>query len=187
MAEAVFSTTPYKIWPVSAPVGEGANAAFTAANTFIQDFAATNWVADTEVTVENYDNITVTMTSEIVSAFGGEALLQDLWGAGAGSGAGGGGLSEVNLGINRTSSAVTILNDGGADATISMANDTFAGVMSAADKSKLDAIEPGAQVNPTDAEVVAQIDAELGQTVWKAGSHFYDAKVYGVTTSAASK
>lgn len=181
MAEAVFSTTPYKIWPVSAPVGEGANAAFTAANTFIQDFAATNWVADTEVTVENYDNITVTMTSEIVSAFGGEALLQDLWGAGAGSGTGGGGLSEVNLGINRTSSAVTILNDGGADATISMANDTFAGVMSAADKSKLDAIEPGAQVNPTDAEVVAQIDAELGQTVWKAGSHFYDAKVYGVT------
>lgn len=185
--EALLSASPYKIWPNSVPVGEGANAAFGANNTFVQDFASAAFIADTSLEVHNYDQITVDLSVEIVSSFGGEALLQDLWGAGAGSSASSG---ATNLSVSRTSTSVTVLSDTGTDANVLSANDSLAGVMSAADKTKLDGIEPGAQVNPTGAAIVAAIDVALGSGGWQFGatnlSHSEDANAVTVTSDTGN-
>jgi hypothetical protein len=59
--------------------------------------------------------------------------------------------AQVNVGTNITattsSSSVTILSDTGTDAVISSASNINAGVLTATDKTKLDGIEVGAQVN----------------------------------------
>jgi hypothetical protein len=56
--------------------------------------------------------------------------------------------SATNLSIvNRTATTIDIASDTGQDATIPGASTTLSGVMSAADKAKLDNIAPGAQVN----------------------------------------
>lgn len=73
------------------------------------------------------------------------------WGAGSTSGGGGG---ATNLGWNAATSTVT--SDTGTDATLTLADAVNAGLMSAADKAKLDGIEAGAQVNvPTDLSYTA--------------------------------
>ena len=54
----------------------------------------------------------------------------------------------TNLGIdNRTASSLDIVSDTGSDATVPSASQTEAGLESAADKTKLDGIAAGAQVN----------------------------------------
>ena len=65
----------------------------------------------------------------------------------------GGGTGSTNLSATRTSTQVTIASDTGDDATIPPADASNAGVMPAADKSKLDNIEANADV--TDAGNVA--------------------------------
>jgi hypothetical protein len=69
-----------------------------------------------------------------------------------------------------TADAVEIRIDTGTDATILAATETDAGVMSAADKTKLNAIEPGAEVNPSAEELVEWLDTELGGTAWRTGA-----------------
>jgi hypothetical protein len=54
---------------------------------------------------------------------------------------------STNLAASRTGTSVTITSDTGTDATIDPASASEAGVMSAADKTKLNDIEAGAQVN----------------------------------------
>ncbi len=166
--EAVFSATAYKTWPASAPAGDGSNVVFSANNTYVQDFGSASWVADTVVTAENYDQVSVDMSVEVVSAFGGAALIQDLWGAGSAQSAGGSG--ATNLSFNRNSTSVTVISDTGDDATLPAANSSLAGVMSSADKNKLDGIESGAQVNPTGASIVSSINSELGGAGWQLGA-----------------
>lgn len=55
--------------------------------------------------------------------------------------------SETNLGLTQTATDVTVTSDTGTDAIIPTADATNAGVMTAADKSKLDGIAAGAEVN----------------------------------------
>jgi hypothetical protein len=69
-----------------------------------------------------------------------------------------------------TADAVEIRIDTGTDATILAATETDAGVMSAADKTKLNAIEPGAEANPSAEELVEWLDTELGGTTWRTGA-----------------
>jgi hypothetical protein len=56
---------------------------------------------------------------------------------------GGGGSGSTNLSFSRTSDTVTIASDTGTDAVLPTANVDSAGIMTAADKTKLDAIPPG--------------------------------------------
>jgi hypothetical protein len=56
---------------------------------------------------------------------------------------GGGGSGSTNLSFSRTSDTVTIASDTGTDAVLPTANVDSAGIMTAADKTKLDGIPPG--------------------------------------------
>lgn len=79
-----------------------------------------------------------------------------------------GGSVSVNLGESYTSTSVTVTNTGGGNALLNQAvANVTAGVLSAADKAKLDGIEAAATGDPTGAEIVAAIDTELGTEVWK--------------------
>lgn len=73
----------------------------------------------------------------------------------------------TDLSHSRDADSVTVISSNGDDAELPAATTSDAGVMTAADKTKLDGIEAGAQENPTNAEVVAQINAELGSTAWQ--------------------
>lgn len=60
-----------------------------------------------------------------------------------------GGTNATNLSTSRDGTSVAINSDTGTDVTIAAADTTNAGVMTAADKTKLNGIAAGAQVNPT--------------------------------------
>ena len=55
---------------------------------------------------------------------------------------------DVDLGYTPAASDGTVTNTAGDDATIPAATETEAGLMTAADKRKLEGIDPGAEVNP---------------------------------------
>lgn len=63
---------------------------------------------------------------------------------------GGGGDTEVSLSTTYATGTVTITNSAGSNATINSASTSQAGVMSSADKEKLDGVEAGAQANVGD-------------------------------------
>lgn len=87
-----------------------------------------------------------------------------------GGGGGGGTVSlPTNLTFSRTPTTVTVLSDTGSDATVPSADGTNAGVMSAADKAKLDSVQVGATDDQTGSEIVAAINGFLGSTVWQSG------------------
>ena len=68
------------------------------------------------------------------------------WGLVPGGGGGGGG---ANLTVaNRTAENLDVASDSGADATLPAATEALAGLLTAADKSKLDGIAAGADVTP---------------------------------------
>lgn len=75
----------------------------------------------------------------------------------------------TNLSVTRDAGSVTVVSDSGTDAPLPGATMAEAGVMAAADKAKLDSIEPGATGDQTGAELIAAIDAALGGTVWQSG------------------
>lgn len=54
----------------------------------------------------------------------------------------------TNLGISQGISSVTLTSNTGTDVTLGSASPTLAGIMTSADKSKLNGIQPGADVNP---------------------------------------
>jgi hypothetical protein len=62
---------------------------------------------------------------------------------------GGGGGGATNLTASRNATSVTVLSDTGTDAVLAAASATEAGVMTAADKTKLDAIPAGGATNLT--------------------------------------
>ena len=64
-----------------------------------------------------------------------------------------GGTGGANLTTTTSPTSVTVNSDSGTDATISGATSSIAGVMTAADKTKLDGIAAGATVNTTDAQL----------------------------------
>ena len=75
----------------------------------------------------------------------------------------------TNLSLDIGEDMIVLQSDSGADAVLTAATATAAGVLAAVDKAKLDAIEPGATADQTGAEIVAAINAELGGTIWQAG------------------
>jgi hypothetical protein len=64
-------------------------------------------------------------------------------------------LQNVDLSLTRNASEVTVTNSGGQDVVIPSADDTNAGVMSSADKTKLDGIEENAKDDQNASEVPA--------------------------------
>jgi hypothetical protein len=89
----------------------------------------------------------------------------------------------------RTATTVPITSSTGTDATLDVANTTVAGVMSSTDKTKLDGIEAGAQVNvPTNLSIgsstgtVLRIDSSTGTN---ATLPVANTTVAGVVTNAA--
>lgn len=89
----------------------------------------------------------------------------------AGGGEGGGGTVTLptDLTLTRTSTTATVVSSTGTDATIPAADSTNAGVMTAADKIKLDSVQAGATDDQTGAEIVTAINAYLGSTTWQGG------------------
>jgi hypothetical protein len=63
----------------------------------------------------------------------------------------------TNLTTSTAASTLTVNSSTGTNATLSAATTTLAGVMTAADKVKLNGIEAGAQVNDTAAEILTKI------------------------------
>jgi hypothetical protein len=68
---------------------------------------------------------------------------------------------NTDLGSTPSSTDVVITSSTGTDATISAADSTDAGVMSAADKTKLDGIASGAEVNPTSTDQLSEGSSNL--------------------------
>ena len=100
--------------------------------------------------------------SEIVNAIN-TALGSVTWQGGGGSG------GSTNLTFSRTATTVTVLSDTGADAVLPAADSTNAGVMSAADKTKLDGVEANATADMTGSEIVSAINTALGSSTWQSG------------------
>ena len=69
---------------------------------------------------------------------------------------GGGGGGGANLGITRTATTATITSDSGTDATIPAADASNAGVMTAAQVTKLAGIATGATANSSDATLLSR-------------------------------
>lgn len=81
-----------------------------------------------------------------------------------------GGGGNTNLTVSQDATSVSVLSDTGTDAALPAATGSLAGVMTAADKTKLDGIEAGATADQTGAEIVTAIDTQLGSTAWQAGA-----------------
>ena len=78
------------------------------------------------------------------------------------------GTGVTNLSFSRTASEFQISSSTGTPATVPAATTTLAGAMTATDKTKLNGIQAGAEVNWTDQEIIQLIDGLLG-TGWKNG------------------
>jgi len=181
-SETLFTVVAYKSWPAAVPA-TNTPTSMSADATLTQN-ATTAWTADGELVIENYDDQSISLAGEAVSPFEADyaipgVIIETVWRARSGGGA-------ANLAVSRTASTVTVVNSGGDDAVLPAANTSQAGVMAAADKTKLDGIAAGAQVNPTAAAIVAAIDTELGQTNWHSGSPFYDALALGVVADGVT-
>jgi hypothetical protein len=74
------------------------------------------------------------------------------------------GTGGTDLSTSRTATTVDVISDTGADATLPAATGTLAGVMTAADKSKLDGIEAGATADQNASEVSVTPNGNLGST-----------------------
>lgn len=68
----------------------------------------------------------------------------------------GGGGGATNLTFSRDGTTVTVISDTGTDAALPAATGSLAGVLTAADKTKLDGIQSGAQVNPANTTAVPE-------------------------------
>lgn len=111
-------------------------------------FNGTNWVNETVTLVSNLDSLSdVTISAPSIGQvlkWNGSAWVNDVDATGGTAG-------STNLSSSPTANNVTIVSDTGVDALIAAASPTLAGVMSSADKTKLDSIASGATVNATDA------------------------------------
>lgn len=79
-----------------------------------------------------------------------------------------GGAGATNLSATATTTSVLVASDTGTDATIGGATGSSAGVMTAADKTKLDGIASGATVNSSDATLLNRanhVGTQLSSTI----------------------
>jgi hypothetical protein len=80
-----------------------------------------------------------------------------------------GGFGGANLSTTQVGETVTINSDSGSNAVIAAATNLIAGVLTAADKIKLDAIEAGATADQTGQEIADLLDALFGNQNWQMG------------------
>lgn len=95
-------------------------------------------------------------------------------------------IQDTDLGYERDASTVTVTSSTGANTTLPAADSSNAGVMTAADRVKLNSVQSGAQVNPSNAQIISQINAGLGTTAWQGeggGDESTNATVRVVATS----
>jgi len=78
---------------------------------------------------------------------------------------------STNLSTSTTTTAVTVASSDGTNATIGEATSSAAGVMSSLHHNKLDSIEAGAEVNPTNAEIRAAVEAATDSNVFTDADH----------------
>ena len=78
---------------------------------------------------------------------------------------------STNLSTSTTTTAVTVASSDGTNATIGEATSSAAGVMSSLHHNKLDSIEAGAEVNPTNAEIRAAVEAATDSNVFTDNDH----------------
>ncbi len=98
----------------------------------VDDRVAALVVAGTNVTV-NYNDVANTLT---ISSLGGGG--------------------STNLSVTRDATSVVVVSDTGTDGTLPVATGSLAGVLSAADKTKLDGVASGATANSADAILLAR-------------------------------
>lgn len=97
--------------------------------------------------LQDLTNVTITAPQiGHVLKWNGSVWVNDVDQVGAGAGA-------TNISITRNATSVTVNSDTGLDGTISTADATNAGILTSADKVKLDGIATGATVNSTDASL----------------------------------
>jgi hypothetical protein len=82
--------------------------------------------------------------------------------SGGGGGGGGGG---ANLSVSTTSTTITVESDSGTDATLATASGSVAGIMTAAQFTKLNGIATGATANSSDATLLARAN-HTGTQAW---------------------
>ncbi len=93
----------------------------------------------------------------------------------------GGSGGATNLTITTSSTAATINSDTGTDATIPVSTSTVGGLMSGADRSKLDGIASGAQVNPTN-----YLTTDSTQTIANTAAKTFQAGALLMTSTAGT-
>ncbi len=74
-------------------------------------------------------------------------------------------ITNSDLSYNRDANTVTITCSNGTNVTLPAATDAHAGVMSAADKAKLDGLESGATADQTPAEILSAVESESGRDI----------------------
>jgi len=108
-------------------------------------FDGTNWVNANNseiVTIGQLSDVTITSPAVgHVIKWNGSAWVNDVDATGGTAG-------STNLSSSPTANNVTIVSDTGVDALIDAASPTLAGVMSSADKTKLDGVAAGATATP---------------------------------------
>ena len=77
----------------------------------------------------------------------------------------------TNLSVSRDSTSVTVNSSDGTDATLPEATNSLAGVLSAADHTKLANIETGATADQTNAEIRAAVEAPTDSNVFTDADH----------------
>lgn len=76
---------------------------------------------------------------------------------------------STDLGNSVAAGTVTVTSSTGDDTILPAATTSNAGVMTGADKTKLDGIETAATADQTGSEIAALLDTEIGDTDWRTG------------------
>jgi hypothetical protein len=157
-----------------------------ATDTELSDGLATKAATTHTHTVDNLSDVTITTpASGQVLKYDGTNWINDTDASGAGG---------TNLTSTRTSTTVTILSDTGTDVTIASADGTNAGVLTMADKAKLDGVAAGATANSSDATLLNRAnhtgtqtaDSITDGTTNKAYTATEKTKLAGVATGATA-
>lgn len=122
----------------------------------ISDF---NTAADARVVAGITGKQDTLVSASNIKTVNGNSLL------GSGDLAVGGGGGNTNLSVaNRTTTTLDVVSDTGTDATIPQVTTSLAGLMSGADKTKLDGVATGATANSADAVLFARANHTGTQT-----------------------
>jgi hypothetical protein len=111
----------------------------------ISDFSTAADARVAAAVLDNLSDVTITAPSNgQILKYNGSIWVNDTDATGS---------AGTNLSSSTTTTTVTVISDTGTDATLVAATGSAAGVLTAADKTKLDGIATGATANSTDAQL----------------------------------